>query len=968
MTQLSALPSSPGDWVGYFERAFSIVDDALSDVAFSRHKCQLIANELGRFLSKLRQIQHQDFCPRERIQLFNFFKATTAFVGIVSSYQSNSWLSFFMNNEPDASYADLRDLWDAWSECSGAFFEDCFIQSDLLAYMHCYDLAEVRNVLARGLYDFPATVQDLVRNKLVEIDKIIRPPQLNSSAADINKSILTHDDWEVVKANIGRGGCAFVHLAKLKTSGKEVAVKEMVATQLSRRRIDYLKREINAMRCLHHPNLINMIGVTITPPFCICMAYYPNGSLDKLIQSSNFGPQLASNIALDMARALEYLHAQGMLHRDLKPQNVLMDKDNRAVICDFGLSRMASPVMTSEIGTINWMAPEIISPGKKYDNSIDVYAYGMILYEMATKETPFSNMKQVQIAANVLKGKRPQLPSTVPENLQGLIKRCWAQNRNERPSMHQIVAELETGTTLFEGANSTEFRQWARKTSPQHKDAMESISKEQSTSQKLISRVANLNAFDPLAIPTLNRILELKIEDGAILDNIINLATQTASPEVSELAITVLGKFVQSDKIPAHDLGNALLKLWDYHPNFVVSNLKTVAKKLEDRQGFIRTILTKKGQNSQTVDAIEAIAELEDLHVIFQYLDPFLIVQTLSFALTHFGPVKEMVPAAVTSYAALNLFLRTVVKDEKYQSMYLSDSDANKVESIVTMFNTGFFINSAKDLQFIIESLSTMLHKGGPGYVTLDLLNSGAKFPPVAQLISKMDFWSIIAQALESPRDDICNLALTLSSQLTFTEESIRKIWEQLVSCFTSTHNDAALKLIQQFIRQVPKLDITGFIIGLLTGLESDKAESYTHILFAFNFNTNICHLDKIFWRLISKEIPNLSTASTAAVALFALKFQSETQSNDVSYDFIGSLLSFLYKQTAPFSCITPVLQYILNMSAQVDVAVFLTHHHFIQYLHQLPLRYPNEQKVTNILLQYAAIFEAASDTLKSKG
>ncbi|OHS97880.1 TKL family protein kinase [Tritrichomonas foetus] len=968
MTQLNALPSSPSAWANYLSHAFEIVDDALSTVVFSRNKCQLIANELARFLRKLNKMTQPTLKTREIMRLFEFFKATTAFVGIISQYQANSWLGFFMNSSPDQSYRDLLQLWNAWSDCATTFCLRVFEESDALSYAHSVDLVAVYSAISAGFYEFPPNVQDLVRSKLEEIMLIVRPAQMNTQN-ETNKSILTSSDWEVITPNIGRGGYATVHLAKLKATGQEIAVKELFATQLTPRRINYLKREINSMRHLHHPNLLNMIGVTVTPPFCIATVYYPNGSLYDTIRKPNFTPQLASTVALDVARALEYLHAQGMIHRDLKPPNILMDKDLRAVVCDFGLTRMASPIMSSELGTVQWMAPEVLSQGGKYDNTIDVYAFGMILYEMAAHEIPFHNYaRPLQVASKVMAGERPQIPSNISDSLQSLIKRCWAQDPSQRPSMHQVVAELETGTTVFPGADATEFRQWARKTSPIHKDAMESLIKQQSSSQVMIARLSNLSPLDPLAVPTLQMILDMKIEDTSVLDNIVSLAIQTASEEVSALAVKLLESLVQSETIDADSLGNALLKLWDCQPSFVVTNLKLVAKRLDNRQKFIKTILTQKNQNAQTVDAIEAICELNDLSVVFEYLDPSLVVQTLSFALTRFGPVKEMVPAAVTSYAALSLLLRTVAKQNKFQAIYLTEADSAKVESIVTMLNTGFFMNSAKDLQFIIENLSTMLHKGGPGYVTLDLLSTGAKFQPVAQMIAKMDFWSIIAKAFDSNRDDVCNTALSLASQLTFTEESIRQVWEPTLACFTRTHHDISLKLIQQFIRQVPKLDITGFIIGLLTALESSKPESYTQILFSFNFAECVCHLDKTFWRLISKEIPNLSTAATAAVALFALKYQTETQNNIVSYDFLGALLSFLYKQTAPFSCITPVLQEILNMAVQVDVAVFLTHHHFIQYLHQIPLRYPNEPKVTNMLLQFAAVFESVSDSLKSKG
>lgn len=1031
MTQLSSLPTTLNAWSNYFGQALKIVNDALSTVVFSKNKCSLIANELGRFIQRLGRMKQVALRTRELIRLFEFAKATTAFVGILSSYQANSWLSFFLNSSIDKSYKDLSELWTAWSDCANIFcMLDIFEESDALANAHGADLMSIYNVFSTRLSEIPIFLKEAVQVKLDDISSILRPAQFSSPTDDTMKYILTENDWEVIKPNISKGNYTVVHLAKLKSTEKEVAVKELLIPQFTTRRINYLKREIFSMRNLHHLNLLNMIGVTLTPPFCLVTDYYPNGSLHKFIRTDKFTPKLANMIALDIARALEYLHAQGMIHRDLRPSNILMDKDYRAVVCDFCLTRMASSIMSSELGTVQWMAPEILSQNDHYDITIDVYAYGMILYEMATHETPFDGLMPLQVASKVLSGERPSFniqqpePKTnnnddnnnddkkdqqqqppsfssnmpsfgtsmfsnqdsieqekqpeeekpkpepileVSESVMNLIKRCWAQEQSQRPSMHQIVAELETGTIIFSGSDPTEFRQWARKTSPMHKEAMESLLKQNNDKFTLIARLSNLNPLDALAIPTLEQIRDLKVEDRSVIENLVSLSLQKTSEEVAELSLKVLESLVENEKTDADFLAQSLLRLWEKQPSFVATNLKKLSKRLENRERLIRMILTQKTQNAQTVDAIESIVELSDLTTVFEFLDTSLIAQTLSFSLTRFGPVKEMIPAAVTSYPALSQLLRMIVKDNKYQAIYLTEADSSKVESIITMLSSSSFMENPKNLQFIIENLSTMLHKGGPGYVTLNLLDNGARFPQVAEMITNMNFWTIIAHAFDSPLDEICNTALSIASKLKFDEDNIRTVWEPLLSCFTRTHNDASMRLIQKFIKQVPKLDITGFIIGLLTGLELSKPETYAQILFSFDFAECTAYLDQSFWRLVAKEIRNLSTASTAAVALFALKYQSEAQSSVISYDFIGALLSFLYKQTAPFSCITPVLQEILNMAANDDVAVFLTHHHFIQYLHQMPLRYPNEPKVTNILLHFASAFESASDSIKSK-
>ncbi|KAH0795886.1 TKL family protein kinase [Histomonas meleagridis] len=539
MTQLSSLPTTASSWAQTFNESFKYVDEALSYVVFNRSKCTLIAHEMNEFLNELERKSDNDLTRAEVTSLFEFLKATAAFIGIIYSYTPENWLNFFLTKELNQSYNDLSILWDAWSDCSTVLCFNSFESLDQLAFCHSQDLISIYTVITQGFSQFPHQAQAVVREKLEEIVSIIQSPQFVSND-ESNKSILLQSDWEIIKPNIGRGGYATVHLAKLLSTGEEIAVKELHATQLNSRRINYLKREINSMTHLHHPNLLTLIGVTVTPPFCIATQFIPNGSLQSLIyQSDDLKPLLASEIALDVARAMEYLHAQGMIHRDLKPSNILMSKDYRAIVCDFGLTRMIAPIMSSELGTLQWMAPEILIPGGEYDTSVDVYAYGIILYEMCSRKFPYEGCKQVQIAAKVLQGERPEIPEGTPYQLKDLITRCWSQQIEKRPTMHQIVEELSNGQTLFPGTNSNEFRQWVKKTSPAHVDAIEALLKQQNDSNTLIARLSNLSPLDPLTLPTLKNIYESKLENPLMINDIINLALQNVSEPVQNFIIDI---------------------------------------------------------------------------------------------------------------------------------------------------------------------------------------------------------------------------------------------------------------------------------------------------------------------------------------------------------------------------------------------------------------------------------------------
>ncbi|CAM9879142.1 unnamed protein product, partial [Phaeothamnion confervicola] len=149
-------------------------------------------------------------------------------------------------------------------------------------------------------------------------------------------------------------------------------------------------------------------------------------------------------IAQEVAEGMRYLHAMGVLHRDLKSTNILLDVSGHVRIVDFGLSCLAAPGrdMTAETGTYRWMAPEVIRH-EPYSAAADVYSYAVVLWELITREQPFAGLTPIQAAFAVARqGLRPPLPSGLPPALAGLVKRCWHANPALRPSFAGVCAAL----------------------------------------------------------------------------------------------------------------------------------------------------------------------------------------------------------------------------------------------------------------------------------------------------------------------------------------------------------------------------------------------------------------------------------------------------------------------------------------------------------------------------------------------
>ena len=155
----------------------------------------------------------------------------------------------------------------------------------------------------------------------------------------------------------------------------------------------------------------------------------------------------ALRIACDVAEGMAFLHARGLIHRDLKPANVLLDKDGRAVIADFGVARLRDEgggMMTMEVGTYRWMAPEAFGGGSwPVSQKSDVYSFSIVLWEMISGKLPFADKSNLQAAVAVsLHGLRPTIPEDCPKSLCSLIERCWDKDPNVRPEFEEVLSEL----------------------------------------------------------------------------------------------------------------------------------------------------------------------------------------------------------------------------------------------------------------------------------------------------------------------------------------------------------------------------------------------------------------------------------------------------------------------------------------------------------------------------------------------
>ena len=144
-------------------------------------------------------------------------------------------------------------------------------------------------------------------------------------------------------------------------------------------------------------------------------------------------------IILEIAQGMEYIHDWEIIHRDLKSANVLLNDNFDCFLTDFGLSRATDQRMTLNLGTVFWMAPEVFSGDGTYTKSVDVFSFGVLLWEIVTRETPYNDLPSWSVPDKVIAGERLTIPSSCPIELKNLIESCWHQNPSRRPTFSQIV-------------------------------------------------------------------------------------------------------------------------------------------------------------------------------------------------------------------------------------------------------------------------------------------------------------------------------------------------------------------------------------------------------------------------------------------------------------------------------------------------------------------------------------------------
>lgn len=231
-------------------------------------------------------------------------------------------------------------------------------------------------------------------------------------------------------------------------------------------------KEIVVCRNLSHPNVLSFLGVVSMDslPLCIVSKWMQNGNISEFLKRD--GQFNRRPLLVDIVRGLHYLHSQGVVHGDLKGPNILIDDNNNAVLCDFGLASITADAESAHASTVNsagsirWMAPERLSisdessepspNGFRVTKESDMYSLSMVVIEIFTGSSPFSDTPDAGVVLKLAQQKRPKKPEGAVQlgltnPIWGTVEMCWKSRPSDRLTAAQV---LEIWEKEINGENS----------------------------------------------------------------------------------------------------------------------------------------------------------------------------------------------------------------------------------------------------------------------------------------------------------------------------------------------------------------------------------------------------------------------------------------------------------------------------------------------------------------------------------
>jgi TPR repeat protein len=273
---------------------------------------------------------------------------------------------------------------------------------------------------------------------------------------------------------IGTGGSSFVTLEHRDDDGEKFAIKHLFMNMVDE---SHFLRELETLIKLNHPCILRILGYVLPHKDTndeesmaeIRTEFTENGSLKSVLKGGKEGripafwnPTGIGIIICGIVLGMRFVHSSGFIHRDLKPGNILLNEHGESLIADFGTTRpdQCNDTPTPETGSVHYAAPEQYQDEIECTNKVDVFAFGLILYEILVGCAVFpSSMEAFPVMRLLREGAMPTIPEKCGCFMQNLIPRCWSINPANRPSFNEILNEIQAANLeIIPGADPERIR------------------------------------------------------------------------------------------------------------------------------------------------------------------------------------------------------------------------------------------------------------------------------------------------------------------------------------------------------------------------------------------------------------------------------------------------------------------------------------------------------------------------------
>ncbi|KAL0234643.1 hypothetical protein PCE1_001679 [Barthelona sp. PCE] len=248
----------------------------------------------------------------------------------------------------------------------------------------------------------------------------------------LNNNVIRLTDLEQ-RETIGTGTFGRVRLCQHTLTGKYYALKTLAKAKVAKlRQVEHLKSEYKLLSKISHPFIVNLVAsFQDEKNVYLLQEYVPGGELfSHLRKAGRFTEEVARFFAAEIVLALEYLHSQSIVYRDLKPENLLLDSDGHMKICDFGFAKVVTDRTYTVCGTPEYLAPEIIQ-ARGHNKAVDWWALGILIFEMLVGYPPFCDENPFLTSQKIMNGKIWWARHVSP-TARDLIKRLLARDRTRR--------------------------------------------------------------------------------------------------------------------------------------------------------------------------------------------------------------------------------------------------------------------------------------------------------------------------------------------------------------------------------------------------------------------------------------------------------------------------------------------------------------------------------------------------------